>query len=304
MSVGLSSELIVVTTVCSHNLLTEALKLFYFAFVKANVSASSVSSFLYSYFNKRVVNNRNYSIRAFARDMLVSPANLSKVLRGQRGFSHKTLTIVARKLQLNESEAQLLRDLTDSQFAKSVIKKNQAKKRLLTSHFVQLQIEREKVELISNWQHLALLSLLEVKGFRSDLDWMAGQLKLTKRTVKEALQNLINVGAVKVENGIYKSRGYLFVDPKGIPSEAVKEFHRQVIGKAKEAIDSQGLDERELFSLMFCFDITKMKAAKAKISKFRQEFEEEFGPNIKSEGQHVYGLSLQFFNLTTGNLIT
>lgn len=65
-----------------------------------------------------------------------------------------------------------------------------------------------------------------------------------------------------------------------------------------EAIEMQSLDNRDVNTVIFCFDVSKMQQAKKKIKKFREEFEIEFGPNKQATDQEIYGLGIQFFQIT------
>ena len=55
-------------------------------------------------FSKRVTRNSSYSLRAFARDLGVSPASLSCFLNQKKGISEKKATDIAGRLDLNLSK--------------------------------------------------------------------------------------------------------------------------------------------------------------------------------------------------------
>lgn len=249
-------------------------------------------------FEKRCQKNTSYSLRAFARDLGIPSANLSRALSGARGFSKDTLKQISTRLALSEQERQLLESLCEKQFGKSKKSKEEAEVKLKQALLYQVKIANEKVSLISDWYHMAILALMDSNSFKSDIKWIAEQLNIHEKVVEVAIERLVSVGAINKENGKLISTGNLFVDPRGVPSSAVKEFHHQIIKKADESIDMQGLDDRDIASLVMCFDKSKMKAAKEKIRKFREEFEAEFGPNEKASEQEVYAMGIQFYQIT------
>ena len=254
--------------------------------------------YLTSIFEKRCQRNQSYSLRAFARDLGIPSANLSRAISGSRGFSKITLKQISTRLALSEQERQLLESLCEKQFGKSKKTKIDAEIKLKQVLLYQLKIADEKVSLISDWYHMAILALIDSNSFKSDFKWIGEELNLHEKVVVQAIDRLISVGAIKKENEQFISTGNLFVDPRGIPSAAVKDFHHQIIKKADEAIDMQGLEDRDIASLVMCFDKSKMKAAKEKIRKFREEFETEFGPSDKDQHQEVYAMGIQFYQVT------
>ena len=55
-------------------------------------------------FAERLLRNRRYTLRAYARDLALSPSKVSEMLSGKQGISLKTARRVADKLRLSESE--------------------------------------------------------------------------------------------------------------------------------------------------------------------------------------------------------
>ena len=220
---------------------------------------------------------------------------------GQRGFSPKTLDSIGKRLSLNNSELALLQALCAKQFSRSKKVKEAAAVQIKSARLYQVHIADKNVGLISDWYHIAILALMDSNEFESDVKWIAERLNIHEKVAEQAIERLIAVGAIQKQNENLISTGNLFVDPKDIPSSAVKEFHHQIIKKANDAIDIQGLDNRDVASLVMCFDKNKMKQAKERIKKFREEFEVEFAPEKKASEQEVYALGIQFFQLSKNN---
>jgi uncharacterized protein (TIGR02147 family) len=183
--------------------------------------------YLKTAFEKRCAKNASYSLRAFARDLNVPVANLSKALNGTRGFSEKTLDQISKKLSLSSDENLFLKSLCKKEFSKSKKAKADAIDKLKQAFLYQVQLTDEKVSLVSDWYHLAIMALIDTRDFNSDHNWIAERLGLHKKVVDQAIERLLAIEALKIENDSYISTGHFFVDPKGIPSRAVREFHHQ-----------------------------------------------------------------------------
>src|SRR5262245_32015851 len=59
-----------------------------------------------------------YSLRAFARDLNMSPSTLSDFFHGKLGLSRERVRHVGEKLRLSEAQQEHLNDLLESRFAR------------------------------------------------------------------------------------------------------------------------------------------------------------------------------------------
>ena len=80
--------------------------------------------------SKRMSNNPQYSLRAFARDLTVSPQQLCNVMNGRKGMSGGMALAIADRLQFTQGEKDYFCNLVQSQFARSQLAKDTALKRL------------------------------------------------------------------------------------------------------------------------------------------------------------------------------
>ena len=60
--------------------------------------------YLKSELERRLGQNSSYSLRAFARDLQISPGNLSEIVKGKRPLSKKNAQKIAGSLGLNPIE--------------------------------------------------------------------------------------------------------------------------------------------------------------------------------------------------------
>ncbi len=80
-----------------------------------------------------------------------------------------------------------------------------------------------------------------------------------------------------------------------LPNEAIRHFHKQMIDKAKEAIDSQIIDERDIRGSMISIRVNDYKKAREIIKKAHAEI---IRLSCDGDGEELYQFNTQFFRIT------
>jgi transcriptional regulator with XRE-family HTH domain len=221
--------------------------------------------------------NPRYSLRAYASKMGISPSFLSRFLNGKKNLSLEQTLRLGRELGLDlifDETAERDRKESGTAF---ILNEN-------IFHF------------IADWYHLPLLELIQTKGFKNDVKWMAARLKLAVPTIQAALDRLEDLGFISRENGNIKIEKNVFLKtPDDIANVAQRKHHQQMMEKAKEALHTQPVHEREYQALNLNFNKSDLTKAKKYIRQFCEEFNKEFA---RKRGEQVYQLNIQFFNLT------
>jgi len=244
----------------------------------------------------RVKKNSQYSIRAFSRDIGISASFLSQILNQQRRLSEISGRTISQRLnwpekkqwlflkliQLEKSEcSQLREEILDqiNKFTQPVIKfKN---------------LELEKFKYISEWYHLALIELMEIKGFISDPKWIAKKLDIKHDQVIMAIKRLHYLGLIDIKNKKYIKKFDNQI--QDVSSSALKTFHQTMINKALKAITEQAYNRRHISAITFAINENKLDEAKMKITQFRKEMNELL---VTGEKTSVYQLNIQLFEIT------
>lgn len=247
-------------------------------------------------FDLRSSRNKSYSLRAFARDLGLAVSTLTELLNGKYGLSPERAVSVAKNLNLNDLQTQHFSNLVAMKYARKAEDKERARlaveERLATPS---QELTTDQFKTVSEWHHLAILELAELKGFVSDPVWMSKRLGLTLEVVQESLDRMERLGLITRNEGEIKPTGTFTSVGNGLASEAIREAHRQVIAKAAKALDSQEVEKREVSSTMFSIDTEDLPAAKEELMKFRRQFAMKYtkGKNPDS----VYCLGIQLFSL-------
>ena len=258
--------------------------------------ADSIHGFLMGELKRRVGVNPRYSLRAYARHLGLSPGELSEVLREKRDLSLKSALKVAKAMNLNPIETKQLLHLAQVVKSRKIGTGAQLEERTVPT-LEQKQLTEDTFSLIADWYHFAILNLLDLEGFKWHSGWIAKRLGLTPTQAKMAMDLLLRLGIVKQMNGRYKGAEDFVLSPSGVPSEAVRSYHRQMLTKAIESLELQATSEREITGVGFAVDTKDLSAIKKEISDFQDQLSAKYS---KGKRQEVYFLEIAWFRLTQG----
>ncbi|MEZ4741665.1 MAG: TIGR02147 family protein [Bdellovibrionota bacterium] len=249
---------------------------------------------------ERCQQNPRYSLRAFARDLKLSPSRLSEILSGKQGLSPNAAKKVSDSLGFNRDEKSYFCDLVASMHARSRQEREAAKLRLKKfSHEDNVhQLKLDAFRIISDWYHLAILELINLKWFKNDTRWIAKTLGITEIEAELAIERLIRVQLlVRKDDKLTPLKGPGLI-PGGIPSDSIKKFHTQILERGKQAIATQGVDEREFGAAIIAVDKSKLKEAKEEIENFQHRICRLMDESSNKDG--LYCLAVQFYSLERG----
>lgn len=237
---------------------------------------------LLNLFEERRSSNKSYSLRAFAKACGLSATTISQVLSGKRPLSFKAALRICDRLNLSpENRNSLIRSFKANATADRKCTANQTE-----------QIEIDKFKLVSDWHHYAILSLCELKNNKSEPEWIAETLGITKSQAKDALNRLQKLGLLVQENNKLMQMSKPLTTPNDTPSAAVRKHHRQNLERAAGALEEIPMEWREFGSMTLAIDPQKLPEAKDAIRVFRQQLAtlcESKDPKI------VYNLCVQLF---------
>lgn len=239
-----------------------------------------------------------YSLRAFAKDLGLAPSRLSEILSGKQGLSRARAQSVGERLGLALAERELFCDLVESEHARGQVGRELARLRLEKQKLDQSYktLELDAFAAVSDWYHFALHQMTGLAGFKSDIKWIAKRLEISTLQVTEALERLERLGLIKREKGRITRAQEFIATPEGIPSAAIRKFHRQILERALVALESQPVEERNFSVMITPIDKKKLKDAQRWVKSFRRRFAGRVSEN--GMPTDVYCLAVQLFNLT------
>ncbi len=233
--------------------------------------------------SRRKLENPSYSLRSFALHLKLSPSALSEYLNGKRKISNNVAEHILGRLNLS--------------FEKKIEWEKAHANRQSAGTYHQLSADQYR--LIAEWEHYAILSLIRLKDFQPDHSWIAGRLGISSQEAEKACERLFRIGLLKKNSvGKWQRVSSNIKSSDGVSSQALRYSHLQNLDFAKEAVQNQGVDQRDVMAMTLAFDPKKMLKAKALIREFLEKFSEEMDSRQYSE---VYKLCIQFFSITKTN---
>ena len=242
-------------------------------------------------------NNSAYSVRAFARRLGVSSGALSELLNGKRYPSRKLASRIAERLLLDPQErSEFLRAYPkgETRLRKSQTPETEESFEEKSSY---LQLSAESFKLITEWQHFAILSLMNTVRFQSSTLWIARRLRgVSLLKVNHALERLKRLKMIVLdEKGNFKRSQSPYRTTDCVADLSIQKAHLEYLQEAKTALIEIPISDRDFTSVMMAVDPRKLAEARVKIRKFQDELSEFLESDPKTE---VYQLCIQLFPLT------
>lgn len=233
-----------------------------------------------------------------------SPRGIAMVLKGQRHPSRDMLRSLQQNLQLTGRAKEYFELLVEES---RLLERGDRDEDLLSSiEKLRRECESPAVldtatqKLLVKWYILPLKQICICDSFRKDPKWIRGRLrnKVSEDEIRYALEVLENTKILiwdpeseRYNLGIEKS----IRSTNDIPSQAVRDHHREMMDRALEALDEQAISNRQFSSLTFRIDREEIPAAKAAIREFVSEFNFRFGEQEDTSQESVFQLNLQMF---------
>jgi uncharacterized protein (TIGR02147 family) len=246
---------------------------------------------------RRLQANPQYSLRAFARDIKISPQILSLVLKGKKGISSEAAIRLAERLDLSTEESSYFYDLVELSQARTESVRQIVRYRLgrYSENQNYRTLQEDVFKIIADWHHYALLELTFSKGFKKDPVWIAKRLGITPLEARQAIDRLLRLELLEESDGTYKKTEVNLATTQDVPSAALRKLTAQLLSKASEALQSQGVSERDFGTMTMAIDPAKLPEAKERIRKFRRELAEFLESGERTE---VYNFGTQLFRLS------
>lgn len=230
-----------------------------------------------------------------------SPRFLEMILKGDRSPSLDFLARTGDYFSLSDAERGFLELLAQKEKLRArgrpvgeVERRIQGLKRKMVS--VKF-IEPHFFTLFSDWYCLVIKQLLQNSDQGHTVEELVRKLKgkVTAPEAEKALHALIHLGLASRSDDrfVSLSRDSMYTRPD-LPSTAVRKHHRQMMERAIEALEEQGVSEREMISLTFSCAPESLPKLKEALRRFRDEVDAEFS----RPGGQIYQLNLQLFSHT------
>ncbi len=258
-----------------------------------NMESTSISELLGKEFSRRKQRNTSYSLRAFARDLRLSPSRLSEVLNGKEGLSEKTVDGIAGALTKKIVEKKFIKDLVLAEFSRNEKVRASAKARVEEARKAESfrRLKEDQFRVISDWYHGAILELIQVAGFQDEPQWIARRLGIAPATASAALSRLQNLGLIeRNKDGGWVAKPEAYSAFSDMPSSAIRRFHLQVLSMHADSLREDPMHERLFLSMILAIPRSRIPEFQDEMNKFATQFWQKIENEPKDD---LYSLSLQ-----------
>lgn len=234
---------------------------------------------LKSIFAKKTEKNPNYSLRAFARDLNISPGRLSVILTGKEEPGDRFIQSIMTTSKLSDEE------------------KEQIKNSQLLRYGLDLELAEGNVDISTgvpeDLTHLdvhSTLALLRTNEATDSHDWISRRLGISRERVDRAIESLIRHKIIVHRKNKYaqKVSGLIYHEKHQSPQKIAEQYHSYLM---KTLPDLLKLDrEHSLFATLV---VPLDKKDLVKVRKILQSaFKRIKDLSDKSDRSEVYNLSI------------
>jgi transcriptional regulator with XRE-family HTH domain len=238
-------------------------------------------------FSERCRRNPQYSLRSFARALDIDSSTLSALLRKKRPLTAKQAQKLIASL-----------DIQDPALAQNLLLGTIGSVETSTApEYNELAIEA--AEMIISWEHSAILCLIELDNFKANMRNISRRLNIPLGVVIECLTRLEKLQLIeKLPNETYKLITKNLAVVPNVPSQSLKELHKQYIQMSMYSLDRDPRETRDVSGTTMSICAKKLPEASRMIQEFRRNLTSflETGPK-----DSVYRLNVQLFPLTQEN---
>ena len=241
---------------------------------------TSFRAYLKDFYEFRKEGQHGYSYRAFSKAAGFSSPNFLKlVIEGQRNISTEAVEKFIGALKIKGPMAEYFRALVKMNQASADEEKEKWFHHIkqLTPHAKRRSLQAENLQYLSHWLYPALLEMVHLNDFRFDPYWIARRLNspVSMADIVNAWTFLLEEGFVATnEKGGFTVTDSMVLSSDEVGSLAIRNYHRQMLTQAGEALSNLPMGEREFGALTFILPSNAIDELKQKLKTFRKELHE------------------------------
>lgn len=232
-------------------------------------------TFLKDELHRRTLINKSYSLRAFARDLSMSPSQLSEVMNKKRGLSPSKAVDVAKAMELDEFDTEYFVELVQAKHARSKTARVEAEKEALSKdRLLNRKIITEKHIPMLNWIGYAIRRLSEHKDFQPEPAWIADRLGISVEEVRPRLKYLLEHDFIVQKNsqwGINENLIFHFSSKVGI--EKRMALFTDALEPITRAISLEDIEQKDFASHVFSLRKSQVRKIKDMIREFEDQID-------------------------------
>jgi uncharacterized protein (TIGR02147 family) len=261
-------------------------------------------AYLRAYYEAAKRGRSGFSFRQFSRLAgLRSPNFLKLVIDGERNLGAASVSRFAEALGLAGADAEFFGDLVAFGQAQTMAGKNRNFERIAASRRFRAarRIDGEFLAYLSHWYTPAIRELAAREDFQEEPRWIAAQFlpRITPNEAAAAMKVLLSLGLLVRDPSsrrILRGEPTLTTDHE-IRSVGAATFHRQMLERASQSIETVPDELRDLAAVTVCVSPKTATLVSECIHQFREAMTELC--HSDTQGSAVYQLNIQWFPLSS-----
>ena len=258
--------------------------------------------FLQDLYLFRKATEYGFSHRSFSRRAGLRSSNYLKlVMDGERNLTPEMAHRFAVGCGLKNREIDYFCELVAFNQARTAAERSRCHERL--SRFKRYReihkLDTDQTAYHSTWYMPAIRELVARADFKDDPKWIASALKprITPAQVRKALDTLLKLGLLqRDDDGRLRQSESLVTTGTGPLGHHIVSYHRAMMSRAAESLDTVPRQEREISSLTLCVGHDVMLDLKERIREFRRELLQV--AELQGEPERVVQINFQLFPLS------
>jgi uncharacterized protein (TIGR02147 family) len=260
-------------------------------------------AYLAAYYQAAKRTRPSFSFRLFSKLAgLRSPNFLKLVIDGERNLGADSVGRFSQALGLEGADAEFFADLVAFGQAQTLSDKNRAFERIAASRRFRAarRIDGELFAYLSHWYNPAIRELAARDDFQEEPRWIAAQLRprISPTEAAEAMKLLLSLGLLVRDPSsgrVLRGEPTLTTEHE-VRSMGAAAFHRQMLERAAQSIETVPAAQRDLAALTVCVSAETAALVKERIHQFREALTELCDADPR--GSAVYQLNIQWFPLS------
>lgn len=262
--------------------------------------------FLQEYYQHKKETNSNFSYRSFSdRIGFKTKDFILRVMRGEKNLSPQSIGMVAQGLGLGKHEAAYFEALVWFCQTDSTDERNTWYERMLTiqktARFTEKQhlLAHHQYQVYSDWRHLAIRSLIGLRGFRGDYAELASQVfpRIKPEEAKHSVALLESCGLIrKNSKGVYEICQPSITTGDRVPKAALQGFHQSCLKLGAASMDSLPGTKRNISGLTLGISEKGYTKIVERLGAFRKEVAQIAEED--AEADRVYQMNFLLFPMS------
>lgn len=260
-------------------------------------------AWLLAFYNWKKSESPSFSYGVLARMVGKKARNYFKlIVDGKRSLAPNMIRKVAAACQLSASETTWFVSLVHWNQCKDPTRKDLYWKELQRFSPKQdvHELNRDQLQVLTNWQALAIIEMIRLKDFRFDSAWVVRRFRgrMTIEQVEKVFETLLRLEIVTKVGDTLEVANKIHFTGGEIPSALIQMYHRQVATAGIQSLTEVEVKQREFAAGTLSISKANVEKMKKEIKRFHQRILQLAANDEVAE--EVYQMNIQFFPLTKG----